>query len=114
MTDHPPAPGVATQTDDGTLADAVVAAVTAVPGVAAMHSGRFGEVATYLPGRRVAGVQLRPDRAELHVALVWGRDLLATAAAVRLAAEPLVGRPVHVVIEDVLGPSDRTGSKETT
>ncbi|MDQ3105206.1 MAG: hypothetical protein M3Q87_08335 [Actinomycetota bacterium] len=92
----------------------MLAAVTAVPGVAAMHSGRFGEVATYLPGRRVPGVQLRDDRAEVHIVVDWGRDLLATAAAVRLAAEPLAGRLVHVVIEDVIHPSDRTGSKETT
>jgi hypothetical protein len=113
---HPTRSSAPTQTPDrdGELADAVLAAVTAVPGVAAMHSGRFGEVATYLPGRRVPGVQLRDDRAEVHIVVHWGRDLLATAAAVRLAAEPLAGRLVHVVIEDVIHPSDRTGSKETT
>jgi len=108
------APTTQTPDQDGALADSVLVAVTAVPGVAAMHSGRFGEVATYLSGRRVPGVQLRDDRAEVHVVAHWGRDLLATAAAVRLAAESLALRPVHVVIEDVIHPSDSTGSKETT
>jgi len=86
------------------LADLVVASVTAVPGVAAMHPGSFGEAATYLPGRRVLGVQLRDDGAEVHVTLAWGADVLSTADAVRTAARAVVDRPVHVVVEDVLAP----------
>ncbi len=88
------------------LADQIVVAVTSVPGVAAMHSGRFGEVATYLPGRRVAGVRIRSDLVEVHVTLTWGTDLRSTADAVRAAAEPVAGRAVHVVIQDVLGPHE--------
>jgi len=86
------------------LADDVVAAVVAVPGVAAMHSGRFGEVATYLPGRRVAGVRVRADLVEVHVTANWGSDLLPLADAIRLAAASVASRTVHVVIQDVLGP----------
>lgn len=91
---------------DEELADVIVVMVTTVPGVAAMHSGRFGEVATYLPGRRVAGVRVRADRVEVHVTVTWGADLLTTADAIRAVAEPVAGRPVHVVIQDVLGPPD--------
>ncbi|MFD4183444.1 hypothetical protein ACFWPB_20405, partial [Rhodococcus sp. NPDC058514] len=39
-------------------ADLIADAVLAVPGVAGLHGGMFGEVATYLPGRRVLGVAL--------------------------------------------------------
>ncbi len=86
------------------LADAVVFAVTAVPGVAGMHSGRFGEVATYLPGRRVSGVRVRSELVEVHVTVQWGFDLLPTADAIRTVAELVAARPVDVVIQDVLGP----------
>ena len=43
------------------LADSIAAAVLAVPGVAALHPGMFGEVGTYLPGRRVTGVRITDD-----------------------------------------------------
>ena len=39
-------------------ADVVAAAVRSVPGVAGLHAGMFGEVGTYLPGRRVAGIRI--------------------------------------------------------
>ena len=49
------------------LADRVAAAVRNVPGVADLHTGAFGEVATHLPGRRVGGVQIRADHCAVHV-----------------------------------------------
>ena len=101
-----PASGVLEAGAPEALADRVVSAVTAVPGVAAMHSGMFGEVATHLSGRRVRGVQLRDDLVEVHITLNWAADLLTTADAVRHAAGVLVGRPVRIVIEDVLAPTE--------
>ena len=86
------------------LADAVAAAVRAVPGVAALHTGSFGEVATYLPGRRVPGIRLLEDRTEVHVVLTWGVPVLATADAVRAAVRPLVHTTVDVTVEDVVDP----------
>ncbi len=87
-------------------ADLVAAAVRAVPGVADLHPGPFGEAATYLPGRRVVGVRLRPDgaevAAEVHVALLTGAPVLDTADLVRRAAEQVLGRPVLVAVEDLL------------
>jgi len=94
-----PTPGLA-----DTLADRVAAAVTAVPAVAAMHPGRFGEVATYLPGRRVTGVQVRDDEVEVDVVVRWGVNLPATADAVRTAVARVAQRPVYVVIQDVAAP----------
>ncbi|CAN5816704.1 hypothetical protein BH20ACT6_BH20ACT6_19020 [soil metagenome] len=88
------------------LADDVVVAVMALPGVDAMHSGRFGEVATHLPGRRIAGVRVRADVVEVHVTATWGADLPPLADSIRAAAQPVAGRAVHVVIQDVRAPLD--------
>lgn len=85
-------------------ADLVVAAVTEVPGVAGMHPGMFGEVATYLPGRKVVGVQIRADVTNVDVVLEWGVSVPGTAERVRHVVESLVGTPVHVTVQDVTEP----------
>ena len=84
------------------LADRVAAAVRNVPGVADLHTGAFGEVATHLPGRRVGGVQIRADHCAVHVVLYWGAPVLATADQVRAAVTALVDTRVDVTIEDVV------------
>lgn len=83
-------------------ADVVAAAVLAVDGVAALHGGMFGEVGTYLPGRRVAGVALSDAGAQVHVAVRYGSRVPAVADAVRAAVGPLVTGSVDVVIEDIV------------
>lgn len=83
-------------------AEQVAAAALGVPGVAGLHAGSFGEVATYLPGRRVSGVRLRDDSTEVHVTAVMGTPLRELADAVRAAVSPLVDTPVGVVVEDVV------------
>ena len=88
--------------DVADLADRVAAAVRDVPGVADLHTGAFGEVATHLPGRKVGGVQIRPDHCAVHVVLYWGAPVLATADRVRAAVTVLVGTRVDVTIEDVV------------
>ena len=84
------------------LVDRIAAAVTVVDGVADLHGGMFGEAATYLPGRRVAGVRLGEDGTEVHVSLLFGYPLRPTAEAVRDAVAALVPGPVHVTVEDVV------------
>ena len=83
------------------LADLVAAATRSVPGVSDLHAGAFGEVATYLPGRRVTGVRMGDAITEVHVVVDMGTPVLATAAAVRAAVHPLVGTEVQVYVEDV-------------
>ena len=77
-----------------------------------MHTGAFGEVATYLPGRRVAGVRLLPDLCEVHVVLAWGTSVRDAAAAIRAA---VAGAGVHtrvdVTIEDVVTPDAASQSR---
>ncbi len=82
--------------------DAVAAAVSGCPLVAGMSGGRFGEVATYLPGRRLVGVRLQGEELELHVVARWGTPLPDVADAVRRAVAGVAGgRPVTVYIEDI-------------
>lgn len=83
-------------------ADRLAAAVLAVPGVAALHPGMFGEVGTYLPGRRVAGIRITDETVEVHVVVVFGVAVRDTAAAVRTVVGALhPGVAVNVTVEDV-------------
>lgn len=90
--------------DDVTPADLVARAVTSVPGVHDLHAGVVGQVATYLPGRRVNGVRLSEPGCEVHVVLAWGAPIAATTEQVRAAVRPLVDGPVDVTVEDVAPP----------
>jgi len=85
----------------GARADQVVRAVLAVPGVVRLHAGAFGEVATYLPGRAVTGVRLRPDASEVHLVVSTDRPIPAVARDVHEAVRHLVPGPVSVFVEDV-------------
>jgi hypothetical protein len=86
---------------DPMTADDIAARVLAVPDVVRLHAGRFGEVATYLPGRRVTGVKLGDDGVEIHVVVAATAPIRQTARLIHDAAATLVSVPVHVYIEDV-------------
>lgn len=86
-------------------ADQVAERTLSVPGVEALHAGVLGEVATYLPGRRVNGVRLTEDACEVHVVLAWGAAVRQTAEDVRSHLADLVDVPVTVTVEDVAPPS---------
>jgi len=88
------------------IADRVAAAVLTVRGVTDLHGGMFGETATYLPGRRVLGVRLTEDVADIHLTLTYGAPVFATAQQVRAAVAALVPGPVNVTVEDVVPRTD--------
>ena len=100
----PPASSVAAVID-GVNVDAVAAAVQVCPGVSGLDGGRFGEVASYLPGRRVPGVVVRKDSVLVQIRARWGipaADLLSQVTAV---VTPLIGaRLVEVVVADIDDP----------
>ncbi|OZD07383.1 hypothetical protein CH275_08635 [Rhodococcus sp. 06-235-1A] len=77
-------------------------AVTAIDGVVGLHGGMFGEAATYLPGRRIAGVRIGEDGTEVHVTLEFGVAVRETAEAVRRTVSAMVDGPVHVTVEDIV------------
>ncbi len=96
------------------LADLVAAAALAVDGVAGLHTGMFGEVATYLPGRRVDGIRIATEVTEVHLVLVWGAPVLATADAVRAAVQPLVTTRVDITVQDVVDPSAGSAARSSS
>lgn len=89
-------------TVDPDLVERAASAALATPGVAALHGGMFGEVATYLPGRRILGITLDEQSCAVHLTVRYPADLYETADRVRAAVEPIVGVPVHITIEDLL------------
>jgi hypothetical protein len=87
------------------LADRIAATVISCPDVAGLTENPGVPVATYLPGRTVSGVAVRPAEIEICVVARYGPPLAQVAAQVRRAVEPLVpGRVVDVVIGDITAP----------
>jgi uncharacterized alkaline shock family protein YloU len=83
-------------------ADAIAAAVTACPAVAALHGGGLRRTATYLPGRLVEGVHVDDDRVRVSVVVVQGVSVAEVAEQIRAAVAPLIpGRAVDVHIADL-------------
>lgn len=90
---------------DGVDVDAVAAAVAACAGVSELSGGRFGEIATYLPGRRVAGVTVSADTVTVQVRARWGRPVDAMFAEVLAAAGSMLkGKQLALVVTDVDDP----------
>ncbi len=87
--------------------DAVSTAALSCPQVAGLSGGVVGEVATYLPGRSVAGVRLTEDEVEIHIVARWGANLPEVADAVRRAVEPVTGNlRTSVYVEDIEVPDE--------
>lgn len=90
---------------DGVDVDAVATAVGSRPAVAYLHGGGLGEIATYLPGRRVVGVRVEPDAVLVGVCARWGVPAVELAAQIRRALAPLAPeRRIDVVIAEVTDP----------
>ncbi|WIX98137.1 hypothetical protein QRX60_29175 [Amycolatopsis mongoliensis] len=84
------------------IADAVAAAVRACPAVAGLHGGRYGEVATYLPGRAVLGVRVTDEEVSVHVVGRYPASITEIAGQVRTAVRAVVAdRLVSVTVEDL-------------
>ncbi len=92
---------------DGIDIDAVAAAVRACPGVSDLSGGRLGDVASYLPGRRVPGVVVEPTALSIQVRARWGVPAADLLAQITVALAVLRhGRPLDVVVADVDDPPD--------
>lgn len=92
-------------------ATAIATAVRALPQVAGPHNGRYGEIATHLPGRRVDGVRARPAEIAVGVVARYPATTAEVDAAVRAAVRAVLGQavpPLHVWIGDVALPHTRS------
>ena len=99
----PPRP----QLVDGVDVDAVAAAVRGGAGVEDLATGALGSVATYLPGRTVAGVAVAQDHMTVQLRSRWGVSTGTVAGQVRSAVAALVGlRRVDIVVADIADPVD--------
>jgi hypothetical protein len=98
---------VLTSADPLTLAEQVAAAVGAHPSVVRLHSGTFGDLATYLPGRRLVEVRLgaASEPVELGVVLLLDRPIPGVVRNLRrLVSGMCGGAPVDVTVGDVIVP----------
>ena len=87
--------------------EAVAAAALGCPPIADLTGGRFGEVATYLPGRRILGVREVDGTIEVHLVARWGSPLPEVAEVVRAAVAPHAGgQPVAVFVDDIEVPQE--------
>ena len=82
--------------------------VLSVDGVADLHAGTFGEIATHLPGRRVNGVRVGRSGVEVHVVIYLDTDVAGVARGVRAAAVAAApgASGYTVVVEDVVARQD--------
>ncbi len=90
---------------DGQLADAVAAAVRAHPAVADLDGGPFGAIASYLPGRRVVGVQVGEPDEPVTVSIVarLGMPLPQLATELRRMIIAVTGaRVIDLTVNDVI------------
>lgn len=86
--------------------DLVASTTLGCPSVAALAGGSVGEVATYLPGRRIVGIRITEDELEVHVQARRGAVLPEVGREVRGALRSVAeGRSVAVYIDDVETPS---------
>ncbi|WP_072805593.1 hypothetical protein [Rhodococcoides yunnanense] len=90
---------------DVEIADTVAAITLSVAGVAGLHGGEFGEVATYLPGRKVVGVRIDSQYCDIHISADYPSDVNGVARGVLAAVAPHVPVPVSVTVEDVIAHS---------
>lgn len=87
--------------DVDALADPVAAAVLACSSVAGLSGGPFGTAGTYLPGRRVTGVQITDAEVTIRIVARLA-PLRRIEAEVRAAVAPLVpGLLVHLGVDDI-------------
>jgi uncharacterized alkaline shock family protein YloU len=87
--------------------EGVASSATACPSIAGLSGGRFGEVATYLPGRRIVGIRQVDGVVEVHVVARWGTPLPEVAELVRAAVAPAAGGvTVSVFVDDIEVPAD--------
>lgn len=103
-----PEPESAPQLIHGINVDAISAAVADCVDVEGLDGGPFDAVASYLPGRRVPGVRVRPDRITVQVRTRWGVPMTQVATQLRIALAPLLGdHGLDIVISDISDPPER-------
>lgn len=94
--------------DPVVVAGMVATAVLRCPDVVELHQGGgYRQIVTYLPGRRIEGVQVSPAGIEVGVVGRYPATVTDIAAQVRAAVAAIApGVPVAVSVEDLAVPGD--------
>jgi hypothetical protein len=96
----------------GVDVDALAATVRSCHFVSDLAEGGPGSPATYLPGRRLAGVAVNETRVRLEIRSRWAAPAHAVAAEIRAAVRPLIGnQTIDVTIGDIDDPPSGWPSK---
>lgn len=99
-------PGIALV--EGIDVDALAAAVRSCPAVDDLDRGALGSIATYLPGRQLAGIRIEQYRVSIQVRVVWDVPVGELGVQVRRAVARFVGgRAVDIVVAAVSDPTAR-------
>ena len=98
--------------DPADLAEVLASVIKAVPGVIRLDGGSLGEVATYLPGRRVIGIRISPGGTDVHLVADQDADLRGVAERVHREVARIAPPPVHVFIDDVAPVTSSSPLKE--
>ncbi len=95
---------------------AIAAAVAGCPAVAALSAGATGDVACYLPGRRVVGVRKAPGGVAVHVVAWFGPTMAEVAGQVRSAVTAVAPEceRIDVVVDDLELPPDGPATAAAT
>jgi hypothetical protein len=102
----PASPRPAADPDPDSIAAAVLGCLT----VARLSGGIAGEVAAYLPGRRVTGLRITDTTLAVHVVGRYGPSMSEISSDVVRAVTPQAGgRQVCVVIDDLDDPAGSDG-----
>ena len=110
-------PGSSDTAPEDDLADRIARVVLSHPSVVRLDGGSFGEVATYLPGRRVVGIRLgEPDEpVEVSVVLRLDQPLPAVVDDLRSGVAALAGgSAVNITVADVLTAADSSDVDTST
>lgn len=89
----------------GVDVDALAAKVRSCHFVSDLAAGGPGSPATYLPGRRLAGIAVDETRVRIQVRSCWAAPAHVVIAEIRAAVRPLVGnRMIDITIADIDDP----------
>lgn len=97
---------------DAAQAPLLATRTAAVPGVAHLDGGTFGEFSTYLPTELVKGIAYDAASARLKVAIAihWPHPPHEVADAVRSALAQAVTDPIDIYVNDIVTAPPPTAS----
>jgi uncharacterized alkaline shock family protein YloU len=95
---------------DGVNVDAVARAVKACAGVSELAGGRFGEIGSYLPGRRVHGVIVHSDVVEISIRARWGVPVADLYGQITSVLADVIDRRIDIQVVDIDDPPTLTGT----